>query len=236
MYENLQRQETKTLSQLRTSVKIRAGLNSTGTSVDLTSEVLNEIINDAVYEGWDLITGKWLDYYTKASTSPMILGEDSYQVPSDFYKLRTLWIQDGDRYLRMNPADLDAAHAYTGQAVGALGTYRYRIMGRDLVIMPVPSTTNTLKLYYIPIQPELVNDSDSITLDVPIELKLILAIAWRDVLDRQNLDPSPAIAKVTTYEARLRTAADGRDAGEPFYLSPFGPNRYDDGGDGGDIW
>jgi hypothetical protein len=101
-------------------------------------------------------------------------------------------------------------------------------MARDLVIVPVPTVTNTIKLFYIGIPTELTADGDTVTFDVPIELKYCLAIAWRDVLDRQNLDPSPALAKMTAYEAKLRTAADSRDAGEPFYLNPHGPSSHDD--------
>jgi hypothetical protein len=222
---------TKTLAQLRTALLVRAGMNSTGVSVDLTSAVLDGIINDALYEGWDIITNKWLDYYTKASTTAVVAGTDAYQVPSDFYKLRTLWIQDGTRWLRMHPIDLDAAHEYTGLGAGGRSSYRYRLMSRDIVIAPVPSSAETIKLYYIAIQPELTSDSDSVTFDVPIELKFILAIAWRDILDRQNLDPSPALAKMQSYESKLRTAADSRDAGEPFYLNPRGPTSFDDDGD-----
>lgn len=218
---------TKTLAQMRTDLKIRAGMNSTGTSVDLTSAVLNGIINDAVYEGWDVITGKWLDYFTTASTTAVVSGTDAYQVPSDFYKLRTLWMQDGSRWIRLLPIDLDAAHLYTGQSVGTKSGYRYRLMARDIILAPVPSASETIKLYYIPIKTEMTADSDSVTFDVPIEYKYILAIAWRDVLDRQNLDPSPAIEKMERYEKKLRTAADSRDAGEPFYLNPRGP-VYDD--------
>ena len=219
---------TKTLAQMRSDLKIRAGMNSTGTSVDLTSTVLDGIINDAVYEGWDVITGKWLDYFTTSSSQAVTSGTDSYTVPTDFYKLRAVWMLDGSRYIRLLPADLDAAHLYTGQTVGTKAGYRYRLMGRSLYLMPTPSANETLRIYYIPIKTEMTSDSDSVTFDVPIEYKYILAIAWRDLLDRQNLDPSPAIAKADAYEKKLRTAADGRDAGEPFYLNPRGPVNDDD--------
>ena len=225
---------TKTLAQLRTSLKIRAGMNTNGTSVDLTPTVLNEIINDAVYEGWDVITGKWLDYYTTNTQISVSSGTDNYAVPTDFYKLRALWILDGSRYWKLRPIDLDAAHEYTGDTVGNKQSYRYRIMARSIYIAPVPASAETLRLYYIPIKTEMTSDSDSITLDVPIELKYILSIAWRDVLDRQNLDPSPAINKMTQYEAKLRTAADSLDAAEPFYLNPRGPTSSDDDFD--EVW
>lgn len=219
---------TRTLAQLRTELLIAAGMNTSGTSVDLTPTVLNGIINSAVYEGWDVIVNKWLDYYSGGAVISVVADTDTYALPSDFYKLRVVWILDGDRYIRLRPAALDAAHTFTGQAVGTKGRYRYRVTNRNLVLMPVPSGAESLRVFYVPIKQEMVNDSDTLALDVPIELKYILAIAWRDVLDRQNLDPSPALAKMQQYEAKLRTAADSLDAGEPFYLDARGPGAEDD--------
>lgn len=224
---------TKTLLQLRALVKTAAGMNTSGTSVDLTSDVLNGIINDAVYEGWDVIVGKWADYYTGGTVIAVTAGSDTYALPSDFYKLRAVWILDGARYLKLRPADLDAAHLYTGQSVGSHGSYRYRLTNRNLVLMPAPSSAESLRVFYVPIKAEMTADADTLRLEVPIELKYIVAIAWRDVLDRQNLDPSPAIAKMQAYEAKLRTAGDSLDASEPFYLDARGP-----GGDDADdeVW
>lgn len=190
-------------------------MNTSGTSVDLTPTVLNEILNEALTEGFDVITNKWLDYATGLSDISIVADEDTYPLPADFYKMRVVWLQQGDRYKRLHPVDLDSAHRYAGKTGGV---YRYRITNRNLVFMPTPSGAETVRIFYVPQQPELVNDYDTVTLDVPIELKYILAIGWREILDRQNLDPSPAITKVQQYGAMLRVSADSLDAGEPFYL------------------
>jgi hypothetical protein len=224
---------TKTLAQLRTALLRRAGFDTGTTSADLTPDVLNELINDALFEGHDVMTAKWLDYYTTSTAVPLVAGTDTYSLPTTFYKLRAVWMANGAEAINLDPIDLDAAHLYVGRSVGSIGDYRYRMMGRNLIIAPVPASAETLTIYFIPLQPTLVDDSDSITFDVPIELKFILSIAWRDILDRQNLDPSPAIAKMQAYEAKLRTAADARDARHPFYLDARGPrgSTLDDDGD-----
>lgn len=219
---------TRTLAQLRSDLLVMAGMNTSGTSVDLTASVLNGIVNNAVWEAWDVIVSKFSDYYTTAVAVSTIVGTDTYALATDFYKFRAVWILDGSRYLKIKPTDLDAAHLYTGQTVGTKDGYRYRLTNRSLVLMPTPASVETLRVYYIPIKAEMTSDADSLTMDVPIELKYILSIAWRDVLDRQNLDPSPAIQKIQTYEQKLRSAADSLDAGEPFYLNPRGPSSDDD--------
>lgn len=213
---------TRTLAQLRNEMLIAAGMNTTGTSVDLTADVLNGIVNNAVAEGWDVIVNKWLDYATGLTDLAVVSGTDTYALPTDFYKARVVWLAADDRWARLRPVDLDAAHLYTGTSVGAGRGYRYRITNRNLVLMPVPSSSETVRVFYVPIKQEMANDDDQLTFDVPIELKYVIAIGWRDILDRQNLDPSPAIAKVQLYEAKLRTSADSLDAGEPFYLDARG--------------
>lgn len=219
---------TKTLAQLRTALLRRAGFDTATVSADLSSDVLNEIINDAVFEGWDVIVGKWLDYYTAIQDIAVDADADTFPLSDDFYKLRRVWLQDGARWIRLKPADLDAAHAFTGDTVSSNGQYRYRITNGNLVLMPVSGSALVVRVFYIPLKTEMVLDADTVTFEVPIEFKYVLAIAWRDILDRQNLDPSPAIAKMQTYEAKLRTAADSRDAGEPFYLDPYGPGYDED--------
>ena len=214
---------TKTLLQLREALKVAAGMNTTGTSVDLTPAVLNGFVNSAVWEGWDIIVNKWLDYFTTSYTLPMVAGTAAYAVPTNFYKLRLL--EHADDETQLEPIALDAK----GQFQGATGRpRRYLPMARQIRVYPTPSVAENLNLWYVPIQPELTADGDTITLDIPAELDLIIAIGWRHILDRQNLDPSPAIAKVDRYTALLRTAADGLDAKEPFYLNPNGPRADDD--------
>jgi hypothetical protein len=221
----------KTLLQIRTALARRAsiaGASGDTSSADLTAPVLNEFINDAMYESREIIVEKWLDYYTRASTTPSVIGQGSYQVQSDFYKLRRLWkTDDGVRFTRIYPGDIDTAHEYTGNTTPS-GGYRYRLMARDLILMPVPATVFTIKLHFVPIQAELINDTDTLLFDVPVELKLLVAIAWRDCLDAQELDPSPAIAKIDAFAKLLRTSADARDANEPYYLDAHMPRRDDE--------
>lgn len=214
---------TKTLQQARYSLARRCGIaGSTGetTSVSLTAAVLNEFINDSYQETYDLLVSRWADYFTvTGSTMPMAAGTASYAVPSDFYKLRKVELAVSGGWTRLLPFDLDASHLYrTG------GTpRRYREQARNIVFAPTPAQVESYRLHYIPVRLPLTADGDVITFDVPQEYKLILTIAWRDCLDAQDLDPSPAIAKIADLVPMLRIAADSRDAAEPFYLDPRGP-------------
>ena len=213
----------RTLLQIRKALASRAGIagpSGDTSSIDLTAAVLNDFVNDALTETYDILVGRWADYYTKRGASQTLAaGVDTYTLPTDFYKLRKVELSIGGRWARLLPMDLDASHLYTE----AGRPYRYRMQDRALVFSTPASTAETFRLFYIPIRAELVTDQDVVTFDVPNELKLLLAIAWRECLDRQELDPSPSLQKIDALTKTLRTAADSRDASEPFYLDPKGP-------------
>ena len=217
---------TRTLLQLRTDLTRKGGFEN---SADLTAVVLNGFINEAVEEAWDVIVERWEDYYTKDLILPVLANIATIAFPSDFLKLRRLWILEvagSTEFRRLLPGDIDTAHLYTSTTLSGKN-YRYRMQERNLVLMPTPPQAETLKLFYIPIAVQLALDTDAITFDVPLLAKLVLAIAWRECLDRQELDPSPAITKVGDLTAKCRVSAEGRDADQPFFLSPSAPYRDD---------
>lgn len=199
-------------------------------SADLTASVLNEMINDAIVEAYDLMVERWADYYTRSAQQAVVAGTDSYAlatIASDFYKLRRVWIlRSGAEYQRLYPADLDVAHEYTADSTVSGKGYRYRMMGANLILMPVPVSAETLRIYYIPLPTVLVSDSDSLPFDVPVEQKLVLQIAFRDALQRQELPTQEVEARIADLTGKLRCAADNRDAAEPFYLDAAGPPAH----------
>lgn len=214
----------RTLLQLRTFLAQKGGFEN---SADLTATVLNGFINDAIEEAWDLMVQRWEDYYTKAAALTYTANAAAIALPSDYLKLRKLWIlQSGTEYSKLLPGTLDAAHRYTSTTLSGKA-YRYREDATGLLLMPVPAQAETLKLFYIPQAIQLVNDADVITFEVPMLARLVLAIAWRECLDRQELDPSPAIAKVEELTSKCRTSAEARDADQPFYLDPNAPRDED---------
>lgn len=224
---------TRTLLQLRTFLAQKGGFEN---SADLTSSVLNGFINDAIEEAWDLIVQRWEDYYTKSTSLTYTSGAAFVAFPTDYLKLRRLWIlQSGTEYSRLLPGDIDNAHTYTSATISGKN-YRYRMDSTGLVLMPVPAQTETLKLFYIPQATQLVADGDSITFDVPMVARLVLAIAMRECLERQELDTSGAIRKIDELTAKCKTSAEARDADQPFYLSPTAPYRDDVWDDDGEHW
>ncbi len=219
---------TKTLSELRTALKVRGDWEN---SADITTAVANDAINEAIAEVWDLLVDKWADYYATIGTLSYTTAAESIALPTTFYKLRKLErLVSGTIatatavYERLRPHDLEASHQF---ARGADRHYRYRIQGASLYLAPWPSESGSIRIHYIPYATVLTMDADTFDGINGYE-SLVLQVALRILQHRQDLPTTDTERQIERLTARIRTAADARDAGEPFYLNPRGPDGYDD--------
>lgn len=215
---------TRSLSDLMLAVQQAGAWEN---SEDITPAVLLRAINYGLVTGYDAMVAKWEDYYTIDATFPIVAGTSSYTLSTiapNFYKLRHLDVSDdGARYHRCYPHDLSVAHRYTSQATSAR-RFRYRLQAGNLTLVPVPQN-GTGHIFWIPlpVQFSSVDDTMTIKFDVPVEEQLIVHLAERFCLRRSDLPLDSINQQIAEDTAQLRTAADARDAGEPFYLDPNGP-------------
>lgn len=214
---------TRTLLQLRTSF-LRRGQWEGSSDLDPPGDksIANELINDALEESYNIIVTRWDDYYTIVSTPiAVVSGTDTYTLPPDFYKSRKVeYLASGvatdpnARWARLYPIDVDDTHL---ERAGARRP-KYRLAMGNVILVPSPQSTATIRVWYIAAAPQLVNDIDTVSFDTPVEQKLVLNIAMRDAYDRQDLPTADIEAKIAKLTAQLRTASD-HDAGEPTYLT-----------------
>lgn len=218
---------TRTFAQLSLAVQ---QLGQWENSSDITSDVLLQAINYALVRGFDLMVGKWADYYTLDVTFAIVAGTDSYvlaTIAPNFYKLRHLDVSsDGTRYTRCLPHDLEIAHRYSGSSATNIAQVRYRMQGANLRFnRPPPAATG--RIYYIPLPVQFASTADvtAVTFDVPVEEQLVVHLAKRSLLIRSDLSTQSVDVAIGELAMGLRTAGDARDAGQPFYLDPNGPPR-----------
>lgn len=221
----------RTLAQLRTSVRLRGQYER---SADITDAILTEFVNEAIAEVYDLIVGKYDDYYTVLSpTFQFTAGVDTYPLPTAHYKLRKVEIQmDATRWRRLYPHAIEAAHLYT--TWGLLSkSYRYRLQGQNLVFVPTPMAVETLRIYYIPVAPRLVNADDTFD-GINNYEELVIQLALLRCKSREELPSDEIEREIQRLQMRILKASDARDAAEPFYLSSQGPGGAGD--EDGDFW
>jgi hypothetical protein len=216
--------KTKTLAQIRLSVQTEGSYEN---SSDITGAVLNDYINKALVRGREILVKAWRDYFTVAGTPfTVVSGTPSYALPTDFEHLRKVEISTdgGSRWHKLSPVDLDDTERHQSPTSRR---YRYRLQGgtTPLALHPTPSAgTDQIRVWYIPYATELVNDSDTITINVDAEYELYVALALRKCRIREDLDTVQADATIADCTRRLTDMADERDADEPFYLG----DRRDD--------
>lgn len=218
---------TRTLAQLRTSVLRRGSWEGSDDLLpDNDPSMMNEFINEAIRELWDLMIQKWEDYYTTEATLATVAGNDSIALPATFYKFRKLEILASgtlagvdEHMIRLMPHDLEASHRF--RSIDGK-RYRYRIQGGALRLVPRPQAVETLRLFYIPYATELAADGDTFDGINGYE-ELAIQFAMMRVEKRQDLPIEETMREIDRLTKRIRTAADGRDAAEPMYLDPAGP-------------
>jgi hypothetical protein len=219
----------KTRTQVRQAIRLRGGWT---TSLRVTDALLNNIIDEAVQELWDLLVGKWADYYTVESTQVATPGNPLIFSNVGWYKIRKLELDvsgnASGEWVRVKPTSVDGIHLYA-----RANRARYYIRDQGLRLVPTPTVADRFRLHYIP--PALLYGDDEDTIDFINGYESIVIQKSKLAVETElKLDTTDTLRRVAELEARIRTAADGQDAGDPFYLDPRGP--ADDLDDEVDEW
>jgi hypothetical protein len=211
---------TRSFAQLSLAVQ---QLGQWENSADITPAVLLQGINYALLEGYDMMVQRWADYYTLDTTFSIVAGTDTYALATiapTFYKLRHLDVSsDGTRFFRAYPYDIDTQHQFTASTGNSMHRVRYRLQGQNLIFAP-NHVGGTGKLWFIPLPVQFtdVNDASLVTFDVPVEERLVVHLAQRDLLMRSDLSTSSVDPMIERLGQMLKMAGDARDAGEAFSL------------------
>lgn len=136
-----------TLTELRTLTRQRADMENSQ-FVDDTE--LTRYLNNSWGELYNLIGENFNeDYFTTSTTISLTSGTDSYSLPSDFYKLRGV-----DLVVTSTESVPLRRYNWAQRTRNSLTVYardyRYRLQKNSIVFTPVPSTSDSVKLFYIP--------------------------------------------------------------------------------------
>lgn len=172
------------LASLRENVDIQNDTHSTDAE-------LYRVLSAALAETWDVIVSSGLaEQYTKNVTFTVTPGTTEYSFATvvsagDFYKLHQLYVVETSGHLRaiqrMNPSEIEA----------------YK----------TPSSTSTMKLYYIPCAPEISTGAEVIDGFNGWE-EHILACAEIQIRKKREEDYSGAYRRKQELEARIQRMAN----------------------------
>lgn len=178
-------------------------------------------INSALAELHDLLIDSYEDYHVKTYEIQLTAGTNSYDLPDDFYKLLKLFHYDsttGTR-VRLRRFNLDELGALGDPFVHPAATdtgMLYRILGNQIVLVPDPTGTGKLELWYAPSFTKLFHDADKVHMSVPVmwEDFVVCDVAAR-CLEKEESDPRPMLMRKAEAKKRIVESALNRDAGMP---------------------
>lgn len=134
------------------------------------------------------------------------------------------------------------AYVYPNSTSTIYGVYnmRYRIMGTNLNIIPTPAGNQQLRLWYAPILPALLKDTDLTTIGYSGWLRYAICRAAKYALDKEEgSDTSKLDSEILFLKKRIEESAASRDQGQSDTISNtrrdpvYGGSSWGDGGANG---
>lgn len=189
----------------------------------VSDKELRQRLNEALATLYDkLIAAYPQEHFVSSTTFSTVVDQNSYDLPTDFYKLLAVVLQNGQVYAPVpiwrheQLADLlRSQHMGRGNLIYNMF---YRIVKDKLVLRPAPKVVWTCHLHYIPaFQPFATDGSDdSDTFDgVNGWEKWACLNAAIYCMQKEETDPSPLLTMLSMEDARLHEMISTRDQGQP---------------------
>lgn len=136
-------------------------------------------------------------------------------------------------------------YVYPNSTSTIYGVYnmRYRLMGKNINIIPTPAGNQQLRLWYVPRLPSLLQDADLTTTGFSGWLRYVIARSAKYALDKEEgTDTSKLDAELSYLKLRIEQMASNRDIGIPDTISEtrvdpiYGGNGFAGGGGSNGGW
>lgn len=141
---------------------------------------------------------------------------------------------------RTNWSDRDKYTIFPGQGANLFYGYQmsYALMGNQLYVFP-PNTNSTLRLWYVPVMTQLLQDTDMLSFSLSGWVEyIIIDAAMKAMIKEESLEKWNALNQGKTLQIeRIETQAANRDVGQPNSVSntrsTMGDPGFGIGGAGG---
>lgn len=213
----------------------------------ITTQEWNSYINQSFKELYDILIQKFGDDYFVATPFTYTTAPNTqfYPLPTNFYK--GLGVE-----VALNPSDPNSwvtlrkfefiqrnlwnfPNVYTFYGITNL---RYRFEGNSIYLVPIPSSGQTIRVWYAPRPDQLINDTDTLDMISGWEEYIISDICIK-AMAKEESDVSVFAAQKQALIKRIEEAAENRDLGEPETVSDSKLRNFawsDDNWSGGNRW
>lgn len=205
-----------TLGELKQRGLLRADL---GNGDFISSDELTEYANASLAELYDVLVQSFDDHINpKVHSITLVSGTDSYNLPTDLYKIRKVRITDSTSTTNawLDRCTLDEIGNDVYSMTGHFNSLKYYPLGTKIYFAPKPSGTDTVEVWYIPTHPYLTGDDQQIHYAIPVGWSeyVVLGVAIR-CRTKEQTDTSGLVQERAMQLTRIMNAARNRDMGEP---------------------
>jgi len=221
-----------TLAQLRQQARERADMTN---STFVGDSELTNYINKSIAELYDILVQCYgSDYYVAApieffTTSnlttydiPTILaggyGGTGVSSGNSFYKIMGLDAKvNSGEWSTIPRFGFNERNRFQRFGIWdrlGITNFRYRIVGNNLILAPMPTSAIPMRFWYVPAAPVLVADAD-IYDDINQFSEYVIVDAAIKMLQKEESDVSVLLAEKVALKRRIEEAGNNRDIGKP---------------------
>lgn len=195
----------------------------------------NFFINQSYKELYDLLITSYEDYYVAprllfttdgSSQSYALPNGQNYDGAPSFYKAFGVDLgldTSSNAFVTLKKYDFIQRNRYVFPQITSslLGVFNlsYRIVGSNIMFIPIPSSGQQIGLWYIPRLVTLLQDTDVMD-GVSGWDQYIIVRAAKYALDKEESDTSKLGEEIAFLKARIEETASNRDAGQGDTISP----------------
>ena len=211
------------LSVIRLGAKRRADMENSSFVSD--SEWLT-MINASCGEFYDLLISNFeQDYVLSTQSVSVVAGTDTYALASDFYKLLGVDVLYGSDYYPVKRFQFRHRHKPSSSASSGRNL-QYRLRGSTIWFAPVPATTETIRIYYVPLFTALSVDADTFEFHGAGWEEYVIVDAAIKALRKEESDTSFLISEKLALRQRIEEAAPTRESNEPEQVVDVSRRNY----------
>lgn len=204
-----------TLLELRTQVRQRANMENSNFCTDAE---LDSYLNLSIRELYDMIVSKFdSDYNISSETFALVQGQDGYNLPADFYKVRGVDLNiDANNVITLKKFEFEERNRFNSYPSLAVNfNIRYRLRGNQIIFSPKQNiSAQSVTIWYIPLPSTLEDDSDVLDGYNGWEELVIIKTAIK-ALVKEEQDTSQLQLEYEQIKQRLESMMDNRDAAQP---------------------
>lgn len=191
-------------------------------------------LNVGLGELYDILVLKFEDYFVSSSSFSLVNGQSDYLFDSAIWgdpaaKLTNMYkclgvdmSQSGDTVRLRRFSIRDRARYSTDGIVGRGGyvDYQYQLKGKSIALIPKPSTTETITLWYVPSVEPLAEETDAVDLSIMSnwEEYAVLTAVFK-MKEKEELSTTVLKEELDGIRARIEDASANRDAGESMEIT-----------------